>query len=106
MKRLIEQVQQLIQDEGERAAREHGSVHNSSHESYAVLREEVDEARAECINTELFTDKYWDAVKRDDTDQQRLFLEGVQQKAMLAACEFIQTAAMALKALKTINGGK
>ncbi len=42
---------------------------------------------------------YWDAVKTDDRDEQNSILLDLKRIAALAACEMIQVAAMAQKAL-------
>ena len=103
MNKLIEEVSELTQREYERAAQSHGPINHSTHESYAVLKEECEEARDETLLTELYLDKYWKSVRQDDYREQVENLEVLFNKALLAACEYIQTAAMALKGLETIR---
>ena len=103
MKKLFTEVVNLENKEYELASKSHGATNNSSHESFAVLQEELDEARSECINTELYAQRYWEAVKSNDLEKQRKCLKKIQLTAELAACEFIQTAAMAHKALVTLD---
>ncbi len=105
MKELVEAVESLTKEELVRASQEHGCVNHSSHESYSILREEVDEAHDESVGVEVFTDRYWKSVKADDEPEQEANLLAVYQKATLAASEYIQTAAMAIKALRTLKGG-
>ena len=103
MKKLYDEIITLVKNEYGRAAQCYGATNHSSHESYAVLKEEMEEARAECISTELHVDKYWTAVKGDDYEKQRGHLREVYIHSLLAACEFVQTAAMAHKALATME---
>ena len=103
MKKLYGEVELLAFKEYERASLDYGAKNNSSHESYAVLREEMDEANDETINTLLWMDKYWKSVKANDTEKQADHLRYVYMHSLLAACEFIQTAAMAHKALATMG---
>ena len=102
MKKLYSKVIDLAKMEYELASQKHGVTNNSSHESYAVLKEEQEEARDECIQTELWVERYWSAVKGNDTEKQMETLKEVYLHSILAACEFIQTAAMANKAIVTM----
>lgn len=108
MVKLYEAVKTLAEVEYARASVKFGATNNSSHESFAVLKEELDEAREENINVQILVDRYWSAVKENDMKKQADNLKDVYVHSLLAACEFIQTAAMAHKALKTIanNGSK
>ena len=103
MKKLIEEVSELVLKEYVRASQQHGPVNHSGHESYAILKEECEEARTECISTEMHLDRYWKSIKEDDYKYQVECLSAIHHKSILAACEFIQTAAMATKALETIR---
>lgn len=103
MDELISEVKQLVLKEYDRATKMHGPVNHSSHESYAVLKEEMEEAREELIHSEMHLDRYWKSVKGDDYASQVENIASVWNKAILAACECIQTAAMACKALETIK---
>ena len=103
MTKLYNEVINLARTEYDRASEKWGPTNHSAHESFAVLREELDEARAECINTELWADRYWTAVKENCNTKQEENLKEVMIHSLLAACEFIQTAAMANKALETMR---
>lgn len=103
MVKLYEAVKTLVEVEYARASLNYGATNNSAHESYAVLKEEFDEARDEDVNTALSLDRYWKAVKENDEEKQAVYLKEVYTHSILAACEFIQTAAMAHKALATIT---
>lgn len=103
MKKLYGEVNALARKEFERAALDYGAMNNSSHESYAVLKEEADEAHDETINVSILVDRYWESVKTNDTEKQAEYLKEVYMHSLLAACEYIQTAAMAHKAILTID---
>ena len=103
MDELINEVKTLVTKEYERATQIHGPVNHSSHESYAVLKEELEEAKDEFINSEIYLDRYWKGVKTDDYASQVENIGLIFNKAILAACECIQTAAMAYKSLETIR---
>ena len=103
MKELLGEVSELALREYARATKQHGPVNHSGHESYSILKEECEEAHDECIQTELYLDRYWKSIKQDDYQYQIENLKAIQHKSLLAACEFIQTAAMATKALETIK---
>ena len=103
MDELITEVKTLVAKEYERATQIHGPANHSSHESYAVLKEELEEAKDEFILSEMYLDRYWRGVKTDDYASQMENIGCIVNKAILAACECIQTAAMAYKGLETIK---
>lgn len=104
MKELMNSVTSLIDEEYARASGVYGPLHNSDHEAYAVMLEEFQEADAERFDCECSLDKLWEQIKMDSSDYNK---EGVLRRiecyAKLAACEFIQVAAMAKKAILTIE---
>lgn len=96
MKELKEAVRALMDEEYERAAERFGEEFNSPHEAYAVLKEEVEEAQSEmrCILGQM--EAYWIRIKENMiTDGS---LEVIEERALNAACELIQVAAIAYKA--------
>lgn len=99
MKELYEAVEKEVAMELERAAVAHGPTLNSPHEASAVIREELEEGVGSMVSTAGSFGLFWNAVKNDDTKSQRVHLKAMRQVATLAACEFIQVAAMAEKAL-------
>lgn len=105
MDKLIEEVQSVIEKEYARASAEHGRMHNSDHEAYAVTLEELDEAAEEIQSCWSALSKFWEYVKENNNYLPfRLnSMKLVQEKALLGACELIQVAAMAYKAQVTIK---
>lgn len=104
MEELIKQVINSECEEYGRASVKFGAVNNSDHESFAVLREEADEA-ADCMeDVDGLTDVFFEMVKRNEEDSTKLeLLRHIQHRAEEGAAELIQTAAMARKAIATIE---
>ena len=104
MDKLIADVKGLIEEEYGRASIKFGATNNSDHESYAVLLEEVQEAQFECKGVDLALSVFWEKCKKNDTDEYKLDIcRKLENRALLAACEFIQVAAMAHKAAVTVG---
>ena len=103
MKDLMKEVRASVSVEYARAADKFGVANNSSHESYAVILEEFDEAQGQA---EGFADefkRYWAAVKCNDADTAEM-LSFMQDCAEHAAAEWIQVAAMCHKAMQKKEG--
>ena len=104
MKELIEEVRDLVQFEYQRAAVKFGTKNNSDHESYAILLEEREESQFECKGVDLCLSLFWDMCKENASDDKKIeTCYRLQNRAILAACELIQVAAMAAKAAITIE---
>ena len=99
MDELILVVRSLVGDEYGRAAAEHGAAAQSPHEGYALIKEEVEEAEADMEALTQRLDHFWNCVKGDDTRWYPHYLKQIRMTAVLGACELIQVAAMAEKAL-------
>lgn len=104
MEELIKQVINSECEEYGRASVKFGAVNHSDHESYAVLREEVDEA-ADCMeDVDGLTDVFFAMVKNNEENPRKLdILKTIQHRAEEGAAELIQAAAMARKAITTIE---
>ena len=104
MNKLIADVTQLVSEEYGRASIKFGATNHSDHESYAILLEELEEAGVEVNDTHIQLDKFWWLTKANDDDLSKVSrLMEMERKAILAACELIQVAAMAKKASETIK---
>lgn len=105
MEKLMQEVAYSILKEYDRASEEYGPIHNSDHEAYAVLLEELEEAKNDVRFCSSAMESLWSAVKNkhciDSVKIDKLKL--IHECAMLGACELIQTAAMAHKAIRTIE---
>ena len=104
MDKLIQEVTELVEREYGRASAKFGCTNNSDHESYAVLLEECEEAEAEYEGVQRAMAYLWALIKKNDADDTKFeACHRLQKRAMLAACEFIQVAAMAKKAAMTVG---
>ena len=104
MEELIKSVVCAECEEYGRASVKFGAVNNSDHESYAVLREEVDEAIDAMEDVDNLTNMFFEAVKHNEEDGRKLdILNVIKHLAEEAAAESIQVAAMARKAIETIQ---
>ena len=102
-------VQTAMDREYLRASEKWGSANNSDHESYAVIKEEQEGAEAERYEFINAFDKFWANCKIggsevDDAKIQQL--SAACNSAMREACELIQTGAMCMKAIVTIQRRK
>ena len=96
---LAKEVIQLVVDEYRRAAAEHGAAAHSPHEGYALIKEEIEEAKAEMEILDQCLDHLWTSVKNDEDQYGPNYLMFIKKGAVLGACELIQVAAMAEKSL-------
>ena len=104
MEELIKSVVCAEFEEYGRASAKFGAVNNSDHESYAVLREEADEAVDVLEEVDNLTDAFFEMVKKNEEDEMKLdILNVIKHRAEEAAAESIQAAAMARKAIETIQ---
>lgn len=102
MKALCADIEAAGEKELARAAQTFGPVNHSSHESYAVIKEEFEEAQTEGIMFERLFEFYWKAVKRNDEVQQRKILAVIVERSRNAATEWTQAYAMCRKAMDTL----
>lgn len=99
MQELIQGVEALVGEEYGRAAAEHGAAAHSPHEGYALIKEETEEAQEEMEELKQRLDHLWCCVKNDEVQYGPHYLGYIRKAAVLGACELIQVAAMADKAL-------
>ena len=69
-KNTMANVAQLVLDEYEMAKEEHGKKFSSMHEGYAVLLEEIEEARTEmdAVMNDAHLRYLWESVKEDNAE--------------------------------------
>lgn len=84
----------------ERARQQHGSVYHSLHEGYGVMAEEVQEAGDEADLVDLELDKLLLAIRMDDRAKIVSRISTVRHNALLAACEYVQVAAVCAKMME------
>lgn len=99
MKELLLAAEAMTEEEYQRAAAKFAPKNNSPHESFAVLLEEVSEMKTEQAIIDKMMDEFWEAVMSNSDEDQNWALQEIKKRAILSACESIQVAAMAHKAL-------
>lgn len=82
---------------------------HSTHEGYAVLKEEIEEAKEALDEITVCLDMLWEHVKKDSPTAYA-YAQRIEKYAMRLAAEAIQVAAMAQKfqdsRIKTVGGPK
>lgn len=101
MEELTKAVSALVGEEYQRAAAEHGGAANTPHEGYALIKEE--EAGDQMSTVSQKVTVLWWSVKADDLTAQLEHLREIRTAAILGACELIQVAAMADKAVEGLR---
>ena len=91
-------VDAAIKAELGKAKKDWGPKYNSTHEAYAVLKEEVEEAAVD-LNLILEDLAFlWNAVKGNSDKPYSAALKHIQETALALAIEAVQIAAVAKKA--------
>ena len=98
MEPIIGSVQNLVKEEYERTAAQYGRQHSSQHEAFAVILKEYQETCTDVEEIGNRIDEFWKNVCTDDVTQNEPIAVRIHNAAILAACEAILVAAMALKA--------
>lgn len=106
MKELIESVESLAQEELTRSY-EKFPAFNSPHEGWAVIFEECNEHAEDAGEIDGLMQAFWDHVKSNNIEAQKVNAFQVKEAAIHAAGEAIQVAAMAQKFIESEKiGGK
>lgn len=103
MKELRKSVKTLVDKEYEQSSEKFGETYHSSHEALGVLWEEVAEAMFEVVYLRSRYDMFRQSVRTDDYDEQSANLNHIYNTAINSACELIQVANVAQKAIKSIK---
>lgn len=106
MKELFEAIEREEKKELARAVISHGSTLASPHEAFAVILEELQEGVCSLGTAAYNLSMFWNGVRADDREKQIERLVEIERNALLAACEFVQTSAMARKAMKLYEDGE
>lgn len=103
MEELLDEVERIMKNELVRANKKN-PLFNSPHEAYAVIKKEAEEAEYECALIKDALSQFWSYVKCDGGAPDMLdCLDQTKEKAMNLAAESIQVAAMAQKAIDSIE---
>lgn len=103
MDKLREQVKTLVTEEYERSSKEYGETYHSSYEALGVLWKEVDEAKYEMDGVNELYNCFGHSVVDNTYDIQVEYLKSIHNVAVNGACELIQVANVAQKAIKSIK---
>lgn len=100
MKEIIKGVEVLAMAEMENANGKF-PMFRSTHEGYAIIKEEYEEAITEIENVRFELDGVWSHTKRNDKESAIAHVERLQERAIHLAAESIQIIAMAQKYLES-----
>jgi hypothetical protein len=78
---------------------------NSTHEGYAVMKEEIEETQDEAKKLVSQSEILWSAIKQDKHDFAECTARDIYETALAAAYEAVQAAAMARKCLDSLGRG-
>lgn len=99
-------VNQLVRAEYLNAAVNYGEKYHSLHEGYAVLLEEVEEAKERITQIDEWLESYWECVKLNAKDLSKQKLEKIHTNTILAISELAQVGAVLMKIKNTLEEDK
>ena len=97
MVKITEKIEDIVNQELERAVQKHG-IHNSPHEAIAVIQEEYEEACDDLDIIQARLSIMWKHVKANDDISYDM--EHIYNYAVCLAAEAVQVAAMAKKEVR------
>lgn len=95
MNAIETQVRELVETELAAANRKHPPFH-SQHEGWAVILEEVGEAKEDFEFIDHYLRSAWEEIRKDE-DAKGIITDEIKNAAVMLACEAIQVAAMCEK---------
>lgn len=96
-------VEQLVKKELESANKRFPAFH-SPHEGWAVIREEYEELQQETEYVEECLNILWSRIRHNAELDTGFPTTKIKERAIAAACEAIQVAAMAQKYIEMLDG--
>lgn len=96
---MIENISKLVDDEVIRSRKIYEERFTDIFHASGVLKSEIDEANDEMKNILALFDELWELI-RNKSDYTDNVFNRINNTAMLLACEAIQVAAMAQKAVR------
>lgn len=93
---LMKKIEALTTEECNKGLKEHGTF-NSPHEGYAIIKEEVEEAQEDLVEAIDNLNHAWNAIRNDNNFTAGESIYQLKTKALMAASELVQVAAMAQK---------
>lgn len=100
---IMSRIVPVMQEELARAQVNHGKTYASMHEAFGVLSEELYEADIEYHEVRAYEEVLISAIHNGNSKLLRDELTVIFNRALQAACELVQVAAVAKKAIHTLN---
>jgi len=95
MEELKETVKFMVDKELENSNKKFDSTFHTTHEGYAIIKEEVEEAEAELKNAKMMLEDCWFDIKRNTTPNRNII--AIKNCAINLSAEAIQIGAMCQK---------
>ena len=102
--KATESIDKAVAYELQKIVKEYGVSYNSTHEAYAVLKEECEEAQEALSYLFYHLNNIWTGVKENNIAH--IDIEQCKQFAYALAEEAVQCAAVCMRFEKTVKGGK
>ena len=99
-------INKAIECEIQNAVQSHGEKYSTSHEAWAILKEEIEEASDELEKVETLSKIMWNAIKQDNNKWQKSHLDAMREYALNLIAETCQVIAVVDKFQKTLEGKK
>lgn len=99
---LEDEVREAMENERERAAEMFWRYNHSEHESFSLIREELEESQEALSNVPKGLKEAWSTVRENDGIAFAEYCKQMQRDAIRAACECIQLAAMCQKGAESV----
>lgn len=103
MKRLLAEMRKTVENELLRAQVGHGTRYHSPHEGYGVLTEELFEAKQEVERLTSTSQVLLYDLHANNKQSMSDCLDIIEEYATLAACEYVQVAAVARKMRESLE---
>lgn len=103
MTTIVHPINLLVSDEYDRATKLHGAVFASPHEGYGVLAEEVQEAGDEVDIIDAVMRQLLLSIREEKNQAIADYANYIGDRAVQAAAELIQVAAMCEKLVRTVQ---
>lgn len=104
MTTIVQPINLLVSDELDRASKLHGAVFASAHEGFGVIAEEVQEVGDELEIVEGNLSTMLAFIREGDGQRIADVADCLRDRAVNAAAELVQVAAMCEKMARTVTG--
>lgn len=104
MTTIVQPINLLVSDELDRASKLHGAVFASAHEGFGVIAEELQEVGDELEIAEGNLATMLAFIREGDSQRIADVADCLRDRAVNAAAELVQVAAMCEKLVRTVTG--